>query len=125
MGRLYKWLNKSGVLYLNDGRRIGPGENFTAPSSLISSGFMDTVIKMDNEEVVPIPHLVEQELKKEQVLKSTTVSVPYNHFIVEERHGGGWYDVIVQGTGLPINKSALRKAQAEALAEEKNNGNIS
>jgi len=125
MERLYKWLNKSGVLYLNDGRRIGPGENFTAPSSFISSGFMDTVIKMDNEEVVPIPHLVELDELETPVKESKTVVVPYNHFIVEERHGGGWYDVIVQSTGLPINKSALRKVQAEALAEERNNGDIS
>lgn len=127
MERLYDWFNERGTLYLKDGRRIGPGETFSAPSSSVPLGFMDTVRRLGGGEVVPIPSLagqniVEVELEPEPGPAYLPETLTDTHYIVEERQGGGWFDVVIEGTGTAVNSQALRRTAAEALAEEMNNG---
>ena len=127
MERMYDWLNVSGVLYLRDGRRIGPGMKFSAPLSEVPKDFTDTIKRLDVgvEEPTPSPTLSLPELAEPETVElADNVPLPETHFVVEERQGGGWYDVIVQATGEAVNGKALRYDVAWELAEEMNNGDI-
>lgn len=127
MERLCKWINEQGSLYLADGKRIGPGETFQALPSSIPAGFRDTVRQLDAGDVVPIPSLALPELNRlapvEEEETTEEVTGADLLFIVEERAGGGWFDVVNVSTGKAVTERALRRTAAEELAEDLNDVN--
>ena len=86
---------------MGDSRQIKPNQIFLASPHEIPEAFRD-IIKPVNKADLEEPPVV---------LKSVT------KFVVRER-APGWFDVIEENTGKVLNESALRKDEAEKLAQE-------
>lgn len=129
MERLKRWLNKTGKFRF-DGRKIGPGEEFNAYPSQVPACFRDTIDLLDDdvkpdtmleqaEETDNVPVSPELEDKAEEAEEEEEVE---QRFVVQRR-SAGWYDILDQETGELANAKAIRKEEAEELAEELNDAN--
>ena len=96
-GDMPLWKNISGTYTTKDGKTHGPGDYFRADEKDIPKLFRDTIVRVTEKDPEPPAY---------KIVKRTT----------------GWYDVVDSKTFEPINKQALRKAEAEELLEEKLKG---
>ncbi len=118
--RLCRWKNLSGT-YDYSGGSVGPGEEFLAYS--VPACFRD-VIELVEEGVEDQP---KRGLKAppsfRRVFRRPVEDKPASFFV--RLRNAGWYDVINPDGDEPVNQHALRKAVAEQLAKELNDGSNS
>ena len=93
-----RWKKTGGGQARINGRTIKSGETFRAHPSQIPQAFRDIIIPVDNIEEQQAPE-------------------PVSAFTVKSR-GGGWFDVVNQETGQPVNDNALREEDAKELADK-------
>jgi len=86
---------------MRDGSHIKPNQTFLAFPHEIPEAFRDLIKPVNKADLEEPPVVLESVTK----------------FAVKER-APGWFDVIEENTGKVLNQSALRKDEAEKLAQE-------
>ena len=116
-----KWRKIGGGSFLmRDGRRIKPNQTFKADIEDIPPGFRDVVVPVGGDNADGRKKELEKADKAGK--KKAEKPLPEDHqfeakYVIMAK-APGWYDVVNQETGKPMNSVGLREPAAKRLIQE-------